>query len=286
MKFITFLLDYFSDIECGLCYGCSGGVNVRNFLRLIVIFINCFGSLLIALISVYGFIPLTGYICILLFLIFSFNLLIRYYSHFLVDDCKKCYCPACSSIVFMWLDFLSSMSFILVPLFYLLDIDGSWLRIATSIGFFRFFTILMHTYAYLVIEVVCSQIVANWRFLLNIALLLFFVASIFAVCIYVIEGNSSNELLDSIPEAIWWSIITICTVGYGDVVPITPQGKFIGLLAAVCGIFVIAIPALAISTVIHDLKISNKESSRYSKNTSKNKDKHIAEVLGIDTEDH
>lgn len=60
---------------------------------------------------------------------------------------------------------------------------------------------------------------------------------------YLAEHAAQPDKFGSIPEAMWWAIITLTSVGYGDVVPITPMGKVFGALVAVIGIGMAAIPA-------------------------------------------
>ncbi len=61
--------------------------------------------------------------------------------------------------------------------------------------------------------------------------------------LYFAEGKVQPEAFGTIPKAMWWSIITITTVGYGDTYPITPVGRIITGLTALAGISVIAIAA-------------------------------------------
>ncbi len=60
---------------------------------------------------------------------------------------------------------------------------------------------------------------------------------------YYVERDAQPDVFSSIPAAMWWGVATFTTVGYGDVYPITPLGKFAGSLIAVLGIGVFALPA-------------------------------------------
>ena len=59
---------------------------------------------------------------------------------------------------------------------------------------------------------------------------------------WMIEADTQPEHFRSIPAGIWWAIISITTIGYGDVAPITPLGKAIGGIIAVLGICIFALP--------------------------------------------
>jgi len=74
------------------------------------------------------------------------------------------------------------------------------------------------------------------------ALYLFFIA-LFASSslMYVVENQAQPENFSSIPTTMWWSLITLTTVGYGDVSPVTPVGKLVGALTAVMGVCVVAL---------------------------------------------
>ncbi|RUO66022.1 voltage-gated potassium channel [Pseudidiomarina planktonica] len=61
--------------------------------------------------------------------------------------------------------------------------------------------------------------------------------------IYMIEANIQPDKFGSIPEAMWWAMATLTTVGYGDVTPITAGGKFFGGMITIVGMGMVALPA-------------------------------------------
>jgi len=74
--------------------------------------------------------------------------------------------------------------------------------------------------------------------------LLFFAST----TIYVFEGSGENQNINSFADAIYWSVITISTVGYGDITPITPEGKFVTGFLIVTGIVLISFVTSVITT--------------------------------------
>jgi voltage-gated potassium channel len=61
--------------------------------------------------------------------------------------------------------------------------------------------------------------------------------------IYLLERDYQPEAFGSIPQAMWWSVVTLTTVGYGDVVPITLAGKVFAGIVSLLGIAMVALPA-------------------------------------------
>lgn len=60
---------------------------------------------------------------------------------------------------------------------------------------------------------------------------------------YLVEGTHQPEAFGSIPRALWWSVVTLTTVGYGDVYPVTLLGRICAAITAVTAVGLIAIPA-------------------------------------------
>jgi voltage-gated potassium channel len=63
---------------------------------------------------------------------------------------------------------------------------------------------------------------------------------------YLIESTETG--FKSIPDSIYWAIVTITTVGYGDISPATPLGKFIASIIMLMGYGIIAVPTGIITT--------------------------------------
>lgn len=88
------------------------------------------------------------------------------------------------------------------------------------------------------------------RSLRKILIFLFFVLllTIFLGAIMYVLESSANPQFSSIPQSIYWAIVTITTVGYGDVAPVTPVGKIISSLIMILGYAIIAVPTGILST--------------------------------------
>lgn len=93
-------------------------------------------------------------------------------------------------------------------------------------------------------------------------LVLFFLASFFliylvSVGIYYFENDAQPQAFQSIIHSFWWSVVTLTTVGYGDVYPITIGGKIFTFFVLMIGVGIITIPAGLIATAM--MKTRNEE---------------------------
>jgi len=61
--------------------------------------------------------------------------------------------------------------------------------------------------------------------------------------IYYVEHDAQPDRFPNIPASMWWAIITLTTVGYGDIYPVTPLGKILGGGIAMLGLGLVALPA-------------------------------------------
>ncbi len=60
---------------------------------------------------------------------------------------------------------------------------------------------------------------------------------------FVLERHAQPAVFNSIPHAMWWAIVTMSTVGYGDITPVTPLGRIFGGITMLLGIAMFAVPA-------------------------------------------
>ncbi|OAN50583.1 potassium transporter Kef [Paramagnetospirillum marisnigri] len=61
--------------------------------------------------------------------------------------------------------------------------------------------------------------------------------------IYLFEHRAQPHVFSDIPTAMWWAVVTLTTLGYGDMVPVTPLGRLCGAFTAILGVGMIALPA-------------------------------------------
>jgi voltage-gated potassium channel len=74
-------------------------------------------------------------------------------------------------------------------------------------------------------------------------ILIFMILTVSSTLMYYIENPAQPTKFSSILQTMWWGVVTLSTVGYGDMYPITPLGKVLGSLVAVSGISLFALPA-------------------------------------------
>ncbi|MGA8757912.1 MAG: cyclic nucleotide-binding domain-containing protein [Stellaceae bacterium] len=87
-----------------------------------------------------------------------------------------------------------------------------------------------------------QRVISRARHALLSVLLAFGIVLLAAASLaYLLERNAQPELFGSIPQALWWAIVTLTTTGYGDVTPITPAGRVLAGIVMVSGILVFAL---------------------------------------------
>ena len=94
----------------------------------------------------------------------------------------------------------------------------------------------------------CQEQLIALMFLILISVILF------SSTIFYIEKEANPGQFSSIPASFWWTIITMTTVGYGDMTPITPQGRLVGAVCAVFGVIVmVCLPSPVFISSFNDI---------------------------------
>ena len=82
---------------------------------------------------------------------------------------------------------------------------------------------------------------------------------------YMVEGNVPGSQYTDIPTSIYWAVVTMTTVGYGDIAPITPVGRFLSAIVMLLGYTIMAVPTGIVSAqFIHDGHFHGKEKTKLS----------------------
>ena len=90
-----------------------------------------------------------------------------------------------------------------------------------------------------------------------VKILVYFMFVVVLVCIlgtimYIVESGTPGTLFTSIPTSIYWAIVTLTTVGYGDITPVTALGKFLSGIVMILGYTIIAVPTGIVSATMID----------------------------------
>ncbi len=99
-------------------------------------------------------------------------------------------------------------------------------------------------------------------------IIIFMVLTISSTAMYYIEHPVQPEKFSSIFDAMWWGVVTLSTVGYGDIYPVTPLGKLVGAVVALSGIALFALPAgIIVAGLVECIQV-RKNSCNVSETTS------------------
>ncbi|MGE5516304.1 MAG: ion transporter [Bacteroidota bacterium] len=114
------------------------------------------------------------------------------------------------------------------------------LRAIRVLRVLRVFKLSRYSFAMTVMSAVARQearAIGSVLFVMMVVLI--FTSSL----MYLFEHRAQPHVFADIPTSMWWAVVTLTTLGYGDMVPITPLGRLLGALTAVLGVGMIALPA-------------------------------------------
>ena len=95
-------------------------------------------------------------------------------------------------------------------------------------------------------------IVREWPVMAASAFIMLLLVVMTASLGYLFEHEAQPEKFENIPQSIYWAVITLASVGYGDISPITPAGRAMTIVLAFIGIGIFAIPAALLSSAFSD----------------------------------
>jgi voltage-gated potassium channel len=123
------------------------------------------------------------------------------------------------------------------------------LRVLQVLRILRFFKIARYSPA---MRSLLDVLYRERRALFGCLVITLGIALVAATAMHLAEGHVQPDKLGTIPKALWWAIVTLGTIGYGDVVPVTAIGKLIATGTIICGLIVIALPVGIIATAFAD----------------------------------
>jgi voltage-gated potassium channel Kch len=149
--------------------------------------------------------------------------------------------------VLNWVDLLAIIPFYLekfiIGVFPQLQFTVT-LEVLKSFSLMRIFRIFKLTRHFNGLKILAHSIRASARELILLILFLLITVLIFASCVYYAESIEEQDKNDfkNIPVGFWWAVVTMTTLGYGDMYPRTGLGYLVGGLCAVAGVLVLALP--------------------------------------------
>lgn len=192
--------------------------------------------------------PYSFYIDLVTAFLFLFDYIIRLYT----SDYKMGFKSIKSYIAYSFtplaiIDFLC-----ILPTLYLFIPSSGILNILRIVRVFRILKLLRYSSTMLVIAIMLRK-VKRQLFAVLLLTLMYIIGS--AMFVFQFEP----DLFDSFFEAVYWSTISITTIGYGDIAPATTVGRFITMISALVGVAVIALPSGIITAAYMD-EIKKKKS--------------------------
>lgn len=139
----------------------------------------------------------------------------------------------------MIIDLLAVLPWYLQPFF---SVDLRSLRV------FRLFRLLKLVRYSPALQTLGRVLADEYRALLGALLVLLILLLFASTTIYFLEREAQPDKFGSVPAAAWWALATLTTVGYGDVVPVTPLGKVVGGIVMLLGVGMVALPVAIIAT--------------------------------------
>lgn len=142
----------------------------------------------------------------------------------------------------------------IIPVITLFVPVSGFIRLLKLFRFFRVFKLIRYSKTMIVIANVIRKVKSQLLAVLILILIYIFVS---AMLVFQME----QDIFDSFLDALYWATISITTIGYGDISPVTPVGRIITMISALVGMAIIALPT-GIITAAYMNEI-NKKKTKY-----------------------
>ena len=156
---------------------------------------------------------------------------------------RLAFCPYLKSFLTNyrnWIDLIS-----IVPAYFIiLNANTFFIEVLTIFRIFRIFRFLKLLYD---LQIIGKTFKASSNLFLVLLFVLLIPLIVCSSVLFYTEGNYGNEFskprYNNIPASLWWGIVTVTTVGYGDLSPTSIPGKIFGIFCALCGVLLVSMSA-------------------------------------------
>lgn len=191
-----------------------------------------------------------GFLLSVLEWLFTGLFTIEYFVRIYISDEKK-------KFVLSWVGIIDLLAILPAWLFFVLP-GGQFLSTFRIIRVIRIFRILEMSQFTEPSKLLRNAITQSFNKILVFLFAVMLIVSVVGSLMYVIEGPENGFV--SIPKSVYWAVVTVTTVGYGDISPQTALGQFLSGLTMIIGYSIIAVPTGIIAREIVDLPKSKKTS--------------------------
>lgn len=131
----------------------------------------------------------------------------------------------------------------IIPTYLSLLFAGSqYLMVIRALRLMRIFRIFKLVRFSAASEVIIKSLTKSKYKIMAFLIMVLVLVVILGSMMYLIEGSEENSLFSSIPQSIYWAIVTLTTVGYGDITPTTVLGQSLAVVIMITGYSIIAVP--------------------------------------------
>jgi voltage-gated potassium channel len=133
-------------------------------------------------------------------------------------------------------------------------------RVLRILRFLKIFRVFKVTRFILAVDRLTEALHEIQQELLALVILSLMFVYLAACGIHYFEREAQPEAFGSILDSMWWAVVTLTTIGYGDVYPTTPGGRLFTALVALVGVGLIAIPSGLLASVLTEARVERRKS--------------------------